>query len=228
MLLDVEAELGGETHRAQHAHRVFLIALGGIADQAHQTVADVVHAVGVVEDALAGRIVVQRVDGEVAALGVVFLAAIDVVAQDASALVARRQVAVLVVLALRVIGTEGGDLDDLAAEVDMHQLEAAADHPGVAEFVAHLFGRGAGGHVEVLGLDPQQQVAHAAADQVGLVAGPLQAVDHADSIAADLFVVQRVLAAAENFRRRADAARAAQRGADGLEQLFQHGLLVTG
>ncbi|MNZ78588.1 hypothetical protein D3C78_971680 [compost metagenome] len=223
VLLDVEVQLGGEAHRTQHAHRVLEVTLLRIADQAHQAVADVVHAVGVVEDVLAGRVVVQRIDGEVAALGVVFLIAVDVVAQDAPALVARGEMAVLVVLALRMVGAEGGHLDDLAAEMDVDQLEAPADHPRVAELGTHLLGSGAGGDVEVLGLVPEQQVAHAATDQIGLIAGFLQALDHADGVAADLLAAQRVLAAAEDFRRRADGALAAQGRADGLEQLLQHG-----
>ena len=146
------------------------------------------HAIGVVEDALADRIVIQRVDGEVATLGVVFQGAVDVVAQNAPALVARRLIAVFVVLVYRVIGAEGRDFDDFAAEMDMHQLEATADDPRVAELGADLFGRGAGGDVEILGRDAQQHVAHAAADQIGLVAGGLQAFDDVHRVAAELVV----------------------------------------
>ena len=69
--------------RTARSMRTGLVALLGIADQANQAIADVVHAAGVVEDALAGRVVVQRIDGEVPALGVVLERAIDVVAQDA-------------------------------------------------------------------------------------------------------------------------------------------------
>lgn len=34
VFLDAEIKLGGETHCAQHAHRVFLVAVGRVADQA--------------------------------------------------------------------------------------------------------------------------------------------------------------------------------------------------
>src|SRR3990167_4988764 len=196
VFLDVEIQLGGETHRPQHAHRVFLVALGWIADQADQVVTDVVYAIGVIENALGAGIVIQRIDGEVAALGVVFQAAVNVVAQDAAAFVARRQVAVLFFIAFGVIGAEGGDFDDLAAEVHVHQLETAADYPRVTELGAYLFGRGAGGDVEILGIDIQQQVAHAATDQIGLIAGLLQTFDHAGGIATDFPALDRVLAAA--------------------------------
>ncbi|MCY1295406.1 hypothetical protein D9M70_447470 [compost metagenome] len=106
----------------------------------------------------------------------------------------------------------------------MHQLEAAADHPRIAEFGAHLFGRGAGGDVEVLGFEIEQQVAHAAADQVGLVTGLLQALDHADRVAADLRpAAQRVLATGQHLGGTARVLDAAQRGTERLEQLLQHG-----
>ena len=47
--------------------------------------------------------------------------------------------------------------------------------PRVAEELAHLFGAGAGGDVEVLGAVIEEQVADAAADQVGLVPVPDEA-----------------------------------------------------
>ncbi|MNZ60378.1 hypothetical protein D3C78_784460 [compost metagenome] len=224
MLLDLEAQLGGEARGPQHAHRVFLVALLGDADQPHQAIADVMHAVGVVEDALGGRVVVQRIDGEVAALGIVFQAAVYVVAQDAAVLVAGCPVAVFFVFALRVMGAEGGDLDDLPAELHMGQLEAAADHPGVAEFGTDLLRGGIGGYVEVLGAQVQQQVADASAHQVGLVAGLLQALDHHDGVAADVRTAQRVLIVAQYFGSAARMLGAAKGGAERLEQLLQHGM----
>ncbi|MOA05523.1 hypothetical protein D3C78_1251250 [compost metagenome] len=122
-----------------------------------------------------------------------------------------------------MIGAEGGDFDDLAAELHMGQLEAAADHPGVAELGADLLRGGAGGHVVVLGLHAEQHVAHAAADQVGLVAGMLQALDHIDRIAAELPPLQRVLAVAEDLGGAAGMSVALEGRTERLEQLFQHG-----
>ncbi|CAM5455378.1 hypothetical protein SSTU70S_01277 [Stutzerimonas stutzeri] len=114
------------------------------------------HTVGVIENALAGRVVVQRIDGEVAPLGVVVERAVDVVAQNASAFVARGQVTgILVIVFFGVIGAERGDFDDLAAEMHVYQLEAAPDNPRVAEFGPYLFGGGAGGDVVVLGVEVQ-------------------------------------------------------------------------
>ncbi|MNF05990.1 hypothetical protein D3C80_2058480 [compost metagenome] len=74
--------------------------------------------------------------------------------------------------------------------MDVHQLEAAANDPCVAKLGADLFRRGAGGDVEILGGDVEQHVAHAAADQVSLVAGVLQTFDDVHRITAELGLLQ--------------------------------------
>src|SRR5690606_18036322 len=74
------------------------------------------------------------------------------------------------------VGAEGGDLDELpAGKVDVRQTEAPTDEAAVAEDVANLFRVGAGGDVVVLGRRVAQQVAHAAADEIGDVPVPAQA-----------------------------------------------------
>ena len=78
---------------------------------------------------------------------------------------------------------EGGHLDDLAvAEVDVGQPEAPADEPAVAEDGPHLARVGVGGEVEVLGRGVEQQVADAAAHEVGLVAHGAEPVDDAQRV----------------------------------------------
>nr|GFC68926.1 hypothetical protein [Tanacetum cinerariifolium] len=155
VLLDAEIKLGGETHSAQHSHRVFFIALLRIANQPDETIADVVYAVGEIEHAFGDRVVIQGVDGEVATLCVFFQRA----------------------------------------------FETTTDDAGITEFGTDLLRRGAGGDVEVFRRDAQHHVAYAAADQIGLVAGILQAFDDAHRVAAELIALQRMLAAAEHFRR---------------------------
>ena len=98
-----------------------------------------------------------------------------------------------------MIGAEGGDFNDFAAKVHVHQLETAANHAGIAEFGTNLLRGGAGGHVEVFGFKVQQQVAHAATDQIGLVTGLLQAVNDAQGVTADLAATQWVLIAVQHF-----------------------------
>ncbi len=190
MLFDAEIELGGETHGPQHAHRVFLVTLGRVADQADQVVADVVYAIGVIEDALADRVVIQGIDGEVAALRVFFQGAVNVVTQDAPALVAGRLVGVFLFIVLRVAGAEGRNFDDFSTEVDMHKLEAATDDSRIAKLGAHLLRRGAGGDVEILGRDIEQHVTYTTTHQISLVAGVLQTFDDVHRIAAELSALQ--------------------------------------
>ncbi|CAM2144817.1 hypothetical protein PT2222_160170 [Paraburkholderia tropica] len=199
VFFDVETELGRETHHAQHAHRILAITRGRVADHAQQTRAHVGHAVVVIQHGLRGRIVVHRVDREVAARGVLVLLAPDVVAQHAAARVdvVRLAVEFVAAHALGRRGRFGGrrrcideraesrDFDDFLAELHVHDLEAAADDARAAEQLLHLVGRGVRGHVEVLGRDAEQQVAHRAADDERAKTRLLQAFGHAHSVAGD-------------------------------------------
>ncbi|MCY1173866.1 hypothetical protein D9M73_140450 [compost metagenome] len=126
--------------------------------------------------------------------------------------------------AFRVIGTEGGDFDDFTTEMDVNQLETAADDARIAKFGTDLFGGGAGGDIEVLGGDTQELVAHAATDQVGLVASILQALNDTHRMTTELATLQRVLTAIDHFRRGALVVRATYGRTERLEQLLQHGM----
>src|SRR5690606_23180442 len=64
--------------------------------------------------------------------------------------------------------------------------EPALDQAAVAEQGLELLGRGIGGHVEVLGLQARQQVAHRAPHQMGLVPALAQPVQHAQRCGADV------------------------------------------
>ena len=175
--VDDQAELGGETNGAQHADRVLAIAGARFADHAQRFLLEVADAVVVVEHRLGGRVVIQRVGGEVAARGILGLRAKNVVVQHA---------AVLVLLGVFGEGaTEGRHLQCFLAHHDVHDLEAAADDARAAEVTAYFLRRGVGGDVEILGLGADQQVAHGAADDIGLVAVALQRFADAPATAAD-------------------------------------------
>jgi len=165
--VDAEPQLRRQAHRAQHAHRVFAVARARVADHAQGLLPDVGDAVVVVDDRLGARVVVQRIDGEVAPGGVFGLAAVDVVAQHAAVLVGLGRIGVL-------SGAERGDLDRFRPAHHVHDLEAATDDARAAEQRTHFFRSGAGGDVVVLGRMADQQVAHCAADDEGLEAGLLQ------------------------------------------------------
>ena len=193
--VDGETQLGGKAHHADDAHRVFAVARSRVADHAQHALLLVLEAVVVVDDDLFGRVVVQRIDGEVAPRGVLDLRAPDVVAQHAPRCIDHMRLAAEFLLrglfvAADLIGrrrveqrAEGRDLDHLvvaaAAEDDMHDAKAPADDEGATEQRLHLLGRGVGGDVEILRSQPDQQVAHRAADDVGFVPGLLERAHHA-------------------------------------------------
>jgi hypothetical protein len=179
--LDLEAELCRQPHRTQHPHRVFAVAGFRVADQAQQAVLDILEPAHVIAHREVLDRVIQRVRGEVAAHRVLFDRSVDVVAQQAAALV-RLPIAAAVV----AVGAERGDLDDLAAEHDVRESEAAADQAAVAELLAHLLGRRIGGDVEVLGMAADEDVAHRAADEECAEAGFAQPVQHTQRVRADL------------------------------------------
>ncbi len=178
----VKAQLAGETHRPQHAHRVLAVPpLRVVADEAQPSGAQVIEAVGVVEDGKVADVVVKGVDREIAPEGVLLDGSVGVVAQDQS--VFDPPVGLCHV---RVEAAEGRHLDDLGAEVDMGQAEASPDQPAIAKDPAYFFGLGVGGDVEVLGLAPEQEVADPAAHQMGLKAGLAQAIQDLEGIGADV------------------------------------------
>ena len=163
------------------AHRILLEPDVGIADRAHELRLEVGEAVDVIDDLLLLDVVEQAVDREVAAARVLGLGAEHVVAAD-------QEVVIVVLLG---VGAEGRGLDDLRAEEHVGEAKPPADDARVAERGLDLVRRGAGGDVEVLRLLADEQVADAAADQVGLVAGPGQLAHHAIGIGIDGGAVER-------------------------------------
>lgn len=163
--IDLEAELGREAHDAQHAHRVFAITRGRIADHAQKARANVGHAVVIIQHRLRCRIVVHRVDGEVAARRVFVLLAPHVVAQHAAARVhrVRAHVELAAPVASRRFGdrlgrrvderAERGRFDDLLPELDVDDLKPPPDDARPAKEPLHLIGRGVGGDVEIFRRD---------------------------------------------------------------------------
>ncbi len=190
-----EAELGGKPHRPQHPHRVFLETDLRIADGADDAGVEVGEAAGVVDDREIGDIVGKRVDGEVAAQGVLFGGAVDVVPQDHAIVILQHARVPLPVLHLarlyrlgfrliRRLGTEGRHLDELILEVNVCEAEAPPDKTAVAEQPLHLVGGGVGHDVKILRLSSEQEVAHTAADEIRDKAVVLQPVENAQGVRA--------------------------------------------
>ncbi len=64
----------------------------------------------------------------------------------------------------------------------------------------HLLRMGAGGHVEILGLPAQQEIAHATAHEVCLVAGILQPVQDLEGVLGDVSPRNVMVSAGEDER----------------------------
>ncbi len=95
---------------------------------------------------------------------------------------------------------EGGDLDVLGAEEDVHEAKAPSDEPRVAEQVAHLLRMRIGGDVEIFGTPAEHQIAHAAPDQIGELAGLDQPIEHLQHVGVDVATRDGMLGAFEYMR----------------------------
>ena len=80
--INAEIQLGGEAQRAQHAHRIFFKALQRIAQQAQGFMLNVINRIAEIQHFVFARLIIQRVDGEIAARKVLLNAAPVVVAQN--------------------------------------------------------------------------------------------------------------------------------------------------
>jgi hypothetical protein len=146
--------------------------------------AQILESTRIIDQREIGDVVIERVDGEVAPQRVFLDGAIEVVAHDQA--IAYLAIGVRIRVVVRAAAAEGRDLDDVASEMHMRQAETAPDQATVAKDLAHLFGRGVGGNVEVLGLVSKEQIAHPAAHQMGLEVFLPEPVEHAQRLLADV------------------------------------------
>ncbi len=193
--VEVKVEPGGEFERPQHAYRVFAETFLRIADDPDTAQLQVLQPADVVDDAEIGDVVEQGVDGEVAPEGVLSGRAEQVF----------RIKGVLVRVFRDIFGggcpAEGGNLHQIpAGEADVRQAEAAADQKTVAKQLLDLLGCGVGADVKILGLAAEQQIAHPAADQVGLETMPVQPVEHLERIFANAAAGNPVFGPGQNHR----------------------------
>ena len=156
-------------------------------------------------------VVEERVDREVAAERVLFRRAEGVVAVEQPIGLARlglvHRDAVggrLRVERRELLGghlpSERGDLDRLGPEPDVGETEPAADDPAVPEQPLDLVRMRRRADVEVLRPAAEQQVADAAADEVGDVVVLVQPVQHLQRVGVDLLARDRVLRARHDDR----------------------------
>jgi len=188
--IDTETELRRKTRGAEHANRILAVARLGIAKQAEHAPLEVLDAVGVVDDREIGDVVVEGVDREVAPQGVLLNRPVDIVAQQ-HPFVGLLDIGGVVLLA----GTKGRHFDDLAAELHVGEAKPPADQTTVPKDLLDLLRTRVCRHVEVLRFTPQQQVTHAAANQVRSEPGRLEPVQDLQGIRRDVGARQRMVVA---------------------------------
>ena len=166
--LDCIAETRGKSHGANHAQLVFAEAIFGISDGANDSGAQIFLAADEIENFIRERVEHQAVDGEVAALYVFFGRAgvLDAIGMAA--------------VGVANVRAESCDLDLHGAIGDDDDSELRAHREAVGKKLLHAIGRGVGGDVVIDRLAPEQNIAHAAAGEIGLVAAIAQ--DAADVV----------------------------------------------
>jgi hypothetical protein len=85
-----------------------------------------------------------------------------------------------------VIAAESGDLDLIEDVTHQNHAEMGSYAAGTGEEIHDAVGARIGSDIEILRLHPEQQVAHATADQPGLMAGAAQ---FGDDLAGERFRV---------------------------------------
>jgi len=155
--IDVEVEAGAKFNEADHPDGVLDKTDVGLADRAEDPFFKVGIASDVIDDGLVFDVVKKAVDGEIAAEDIFLLGSPYVVSDDQVGYAS-------------VSRTEGGNFNDFLAKPDMRQPESAADQDRVAEKGPDLFGLGGSGDIEIFGALLEQEVAYAAADEIGLMA----------------------------------------------------------
>ncbi|MNZ99873.1 hypothetical protein D3C78_1192150 [compost metagenome] len=128
----MHVQLGGETHGAQHAHRIFAVARFRITNQTNHALFQILYAAHEITHRKIGHAVVKAVDGEIATLGVFFDRTKNVVAQQHAVLAALRG-GTIRWRARFVMTTERRHFDDFWAKHDVSETESTAYQAAVTE-----------------------------------------------------------------------------------------------
>ena len=190
-----EVEPSRQRHGPQHADGIFLKTFFGNADAADQPRPDVVEAADVVDDRSRLDVVEERVQREVAPERVFFGRAERVVVMNQQ--IADRPRSArrrgdgrhrgrFFFGAGRNLAAECRDLDDFRPELHVRQPKAAADDPAVPEKALDLIRVRGGADVEVFRRAAEQQIPHAAADQIGDMVELPQPVQDLERVGVDV------------------------------------------
>ena len=168
--LGLKTEFSHETQHAQHAHGIFTKARFRLADDAQHLIVQITHPAVVIKYHLALHVVVQRIDRHVAARGVRLDIAIDVIAQYASVFIG--------FLIFQIIRAKGRNLNQIALVQHMHDAKTSPNDARATKQFQYLLGARVGRHVKILRNVPKHQIAHRAANDIGLKTRFAQSLTH--------------------------------------------------
>ena len=134
--IDRESGAQGETHGPQETEGVFLEALPGNSDRAHDSGLEVGPSAHEVEDLAGGGILEEAVDGEVAPAGIDFC-------------IGERHGLGVTPVAVGAIRAEGGDLEFVSGRAHEDDAEMSAYLIAAGKEAEDLLGPGRGGDVIV-------------------------------------------------------------------------------
>jgi len=195
--MNPQAQFRGEPHGAQHAHRIFSIALLRVPDHANHAALQILDTTDVIQHREITHVVVECIDREIPPLHVLLDGAVDVVAEDPSLVI---EAARLVVRILVVQTAERRHFNDLAPKVHVRKPESAADEPTISEQRLHVFRARVRRDIEVLGLATKEQVADTTANQTGPIAAIFQPVENLECIGTDVRPADAMIRASVDTR----------------------------
>jgi hypothetical protein len=142
------------------------------ADQAQSPVRYILGTADIIDNAEIRDVVVKGIGGKITTPDVIMNFTVDIIAQDAPGLI------VMFFVQFTVRRPERSHLDDLPSEMYVCKPETPSDQAAVAKQLADFLRGCIRGHVEILGMSSQHQVAHGTANQAGLVTRLVQSVKH--------------------------------------------------
>ena len=110
----------------------------------------------------------------------------------------------------------------------MHEPEAPSDDDAAAHRALHFFGTRVGDDVEVLGRDAQKQIAHGPAHDVGAVAAGLKLFAGLSRLPGDELGIDPVFVGSDYAGLLDDAFVGLKKGADPVNEGFDHWELLSG
>ena len=126
--VNAESQFSGKAGYPQQAHRIFTESGGRVAHYADNTVVNILETISEIMDAVVARVVVQGIDSQITAAGIIADGAKYIIPGEHTGISLLASAATFFIRAFAFVGTEGRDLNQLAAKLHMHNLKATTDN----------------------------------------------------------------------------------------------------